>query len=80
MSNQTVMPLRRRNAKAKDTEGTPRYHVLSLRVSEEEKQEFLELLTTKCSSMSEMMRQALELWKAELDARRPPLSHHGERG
>jgi len=69
MSNRTVMPLRRRNTKIKDAEGTPRYHVLSLRVSEEEKQEFLELLTPDCPNMSEMMRRALTLWKAELDIR-----------
>lgn len=66
MSSRKIMPPGRRGAKTNNEEGSPRYHVLSLRVSDEEKQELKKLLTPDCPNLSEMMRQALEHWKAEM--------------
>lgn len=71
MSTRPPLELIRLKARAKRTEEQPRYHVLSLRVSDEEKQELQGLLTPACPSMSDLMRQALELWKVDLSVQGP---------
>ena len=44
----------------------PRYNVISMRISDEERETLQELINTTQKSVSDIMREAMELFKREL--------------
>lgn len=47
----------------------PRYNVISMRISDEERETLQELMNTTHKSVSDIMREAMEMFKAQLIAR-----------
>jgi predicted DNA-binding protein len=45
----------------------PRYNVISMRISDEERETLQELMSTTRKSVSEIMREAMELMRNRLD-------------
>lgn len=46
----------------------PRYNVISMRISDEERETLQELINTTHKSVSDIMREAMELFKRQLVA------------
>jgi predicted DNA-binding protein len=44
----------------------PRYNVISMRISDEERETLQELISTTQKSVSDIMREAMELFKRQL--------------
>lgn len=47
----------------------PRYNVISMRISDDERESLQELINTTQKSVSDIMREAMELFKHQLVAR-----------
>ena len=47
----------------------PRYNVISMRISDEERETLQELMNSTHKSVSDIMREAMELFKHQLDSR-----------
>jgi hypothetical protein len=45
----------------------PRYNVISMRISDEERDTLLQIMQTTQKSVSDIMREAMELFKSKLD-------------
>ena len=45
----------------------PRYNVISMRISDEEMESLQEMMSTTRKSVSDIMREAMELFRARLD-------------
>ena len=48
------------------TKETPRYNVISMRISDEEKETLMEIIHTTHKSVSDVMRDAMYLFKSRL--------------
>ena len=49
--------------------GNPRYNVISMRISDEERETLQELIQSTQKSVSDIMREAMELFKHQLVSR-----------
>jgi len=52
----------------------PRYNVISMRISDEERETLQELMNSTHKSVSDIMREAMELFKHQLDSRQQEIS------
>ena len=47
----------------------PRYNVISMRISDDERETLQELMNTTHKSVSDIMREAMELFKLQIESR-----------
>lgn len=52
----------------------PRYNVISMRISDEERETLQELMNTTHKSVSDIMREAMEMFKVQLVSRQQEIN------
>jgi predicted DNA-binding protein len=52
----------------------PRYNVISMRISDEERETLQDLINTTHKSVSDIMREAMDLFKHQLTSRQQEIS------